>query len=42
MVVIREDEFTRLQSILDEESEKAAWAKLGLEAAAQWARENPY
>ena len=42
VVVIRESEYRELRESLEGEKERAAWARLGEEAAAQWTRENPY
>lgn len=42
VVVVREAVFHELQGSSDEEAEKASWAKLGEEAAAAWAKDNPY
>ena len=42
IVLVRASRFQELQEILDDRQEKAAWAKLGMEAASRWTKENPY
>ncbi len=35
-------DFARIQMLLEDDREKAAWASLGRKAAKRWAEENPF
>jgi hypothetical protein len=42
VVLLRGQDFARIQMLLEDDREKAAWAALGRKAAGRWAQENPY
>jgi hypothetical protein len=41
-VLLRGADFARIQMLLEDEREKAAWATVARKAASRWARENPF
>jgi hypothetical protein len=42
VIVVRASTFAEMTDSLDDDAEKRAWAKLGAEAAARWAKDNAY
>ena len=42
VVILRGEDFARIQMLLEDDREKAAWAALGRKAADRWAQENPF
>jgi len=42
VVLLREEDFARIQMLLQDDREKTAWAALGRKAANRWAQENPF
>jgi len=42
VVLLRGEDFARIQTLLEDDREKAAWAALGRNAADRWAQENPF
>jgi len=42
VVLLRGQDFARIQMLLHHEREKAAWAKVARKAAIRWAQENPF
>lgn len=42
LVILRSSVLAELEAILENEREKDAWSKLGMQAASEWARENLY
>jgi hypothetical protein len=42
VVLLRGEDFARIQMLLQDDREKAAWAALGRKAADRWAQENPF
>ena len=42
LVLLRADQYADLRESLEDEREKAAWAKLGRKAANRWAGANPF
>jgi hypothetical protein len=42
VVLIRGADFARIQLLLEDEREKAAWAEVARKAATRWAEENPF
>ena len=42
VVLLRGQEYGRIQGILEDEREKAAWAALAGKAADHWSQENPF
>lgn len=42
VVLLRGEDFARIQMLLDDDREKAAWATLSRKAAIRWAEENPF
>ena len=42
LVLLRAEQYEHMHELLEDEREKAAWAKLAREAADRWAEENPY
>ena len=42
VVVLRAEDFARMQMLLEDGREKAAWAALGRKAAIRWGQENPF
>jgi hypothetical protein len=42
VVLLRGEEYVRIQRILEDEREKAAWAALAGKAADRWSQENPF
>jgi PHD/YefM family antitoxin component YafN of YafNO toxin-antitoxin module len=42
LVLLRAQEYEDIREFLEDEREKAAWAKLARKAANRWATENPY
>jgi hypothetical protein len=42
LVLLRAERYERIRDLLEDEQEKAAWAKLARKAANRWAEENTY
>jgi hypothetical protein len=42
LVLLRADLYESIRDVLEDEREKAAWAKLSRKAADRWASENPF
>ncbi len=42
VVLLRGEDFARIQMLLQDDREKAAWAAVGRKAADRWAQENPF
>lgn len=42
VLLVRASAVGQLQDELEDEREKEAWARLGMQAASAWAEENPY
>jgi len=42
VVLVRGADFARIQMLLEDEREKAAWAAVARKAASRWAEENPF
>ena len=42
VVLLRGEDFARIQALLEDEREKAAWARFARKAAGRWAQENPF
>jgi hypothetical protein len=42
LVLLRADLYESIRGVLEDEREKAAWAKLSRKAADRWANENPF
>ena len=42
VVLLRGEDFARIQMLLEDDREKAAWAAVGRKAASRWAQENPF
>ncbi len=42
LVLLRGEDFARIQMLLEDDREKSAWATLGRKAADRWAQENPF
>ncbi len=42
VVLLCGEDFARIQMLLEDDREKAAWAALGRKAADRWAQENTY
>lgn len=42
VVLLCGEDFARIQMLLEDDREKAAWAALGRKAAGRWGQENPF
>jgi hypothetical protein len=42
VVLLRGQDFARIQMLLEDQREKAAWSKVARKAAVRWAQENPF
>ena len=42
VVLLRGEDYDRIQALLEDEREKASWAGLSRKAATRWAQENPF
>ena len=42
LVLLRAERYESIRDFLQDQQEKAAWAKLARKAADRWAEENPY
>ncbi|MBM4069816.1 MAG: hypothetical protein FJ271_12815 [Planctomycetes bacterium] len=42
IVLLRGEDFERIQALLQDDREKAAWTRAARQATRRWAKENPY